>query len=250
MAIVALTVATAPVQGRGASSNEAASNAEATKSEAIALTIDLPSCKQDNKAWANFSPRKLNIDPKLWNLPSYKKRIRESDARWRKRDAVDVTWVDIDGDGWCDAITSGDKEPYKNAKGKPVLLFQPRAIYLRTSQGFMPFRDGMITGEYEGSSFTIYWDTRSQSAVIFIRVYQGNAIGGIGDGSEEFHLRQMLRASFAAHKAGKAEEENDYYVEVEPFLYTRLQIPRPVAKRIWAEEAQRAQVDLEYPFLD
>ena len=60
----------------------------------------------------------------------------------------------------------------------------------------------------------------------------------------------MLRASFAAHKAGKAEEENDYYVEVEPFLYTRLQIPRPVTKRIWAEEAQRAQVDLEFPFLD
>ncbi len=64
-----------------------------------------------------------------------------------KEDAVDVTWVDVDGDDWCDAITSGDTEPYKNAKGKPVLLFEPRGIYLRTDQGFKPFKDGTITGE-------------------------------------------------------------------------------------------------------
>ncbi len=240
VAMAALIIAAGPVQGQ-----EPPTTASTSTNDITGLTIDLPECKRDINAWKVFSP---------WAYLRKRSRtaaeIARLDKRWRKKDAVDVTWVDIDGDGWCGAVTSGDKEPYKSAKGKPVLLFQPRAIYLRTSQGFMPFRDGMITGEYEGSSFTIYWDTRYQSAVIFIRVYQGNAIGGIGDGSEEFHLRQMLRASFAAHKAGKAEEEHDYYVEVEPFLYTRLQIPRPVAKRIWAEEAQRAQVDLEFPFLD
>ncbi|WP_322469281.1 hypothetical protein SOM08_15725 [Hydrogenophaga sp. SNF1] len=245
IAAMALTIASGPVQGQELSNGAGPSNTETTE-----LTIDLPACKRDMQAWKVFSPRKLDIDPKLWNDPYFKKRIEESDARWRKEDVIDVTWVDIDGDGWCDAITSGDKEPYKNAKGKPTLLFQPRAIYIRTGHGFIPFREGMITEQYEGSSFTIYWDTQSHSAVIFTRVYQGNAVGGIGEGSDEFHLRQMLRASFAAHKAGRAEEENDYYVEVESFLYTTLQIPRATSKRIWAEEAERAGVDLAFPFLN
>ncbi|QRR33048.1 hypothetical protein JNX00_15460 [Hydrogenophaga sp. YM1] len=239
IAMVMLVIAL-PTHGQEVPISASASNVEATS-----LTIDLPACKRDMKAWKAFSP---------W---AYLRKEGDSEAtvarltrHWKREDAVDVTWVDIDGDGWCDAITSGYKEPYKNAKGKPVLLFQPRAIYLRTSQGFKPFLGNRITGEYEGRSFTIYWDTQSHSAVIFTRVYQGNAVGGIGEGSDEFHLRQMLRASFAAHKAGRADEENDYYVEVESFLYTTLQIPRAISKRIWAEEAQRAGVDLEFPFLD
>ena len=81
-------------------------------------------------------------------------------TRHWKEDAVDVTWVDIDGDGWCDAITSGDIEPYKNAKGKPALLFEPGQSFCeRVKLQALP--ENMITGEYEGSSFTVYWDTES-----------------------------------------------------------------------------------------
>ena len=240
IALVVLVIATNPVRGQ-----EPSNSASPSSSETTGLTIDLPACKRDMKAWKAFSPWAY-LRKRAWTGAE----IARLDKSWRKEDVVDVTWVDIDGDGWCDAITSGDKELYKNAKGKPILLFQPRAIYIRTGHGFIPFREGMITEQYEGSSFTIYWDTQSHSAVIFTRVYQGNAVGGIGEGSDEFHLRQMLRASFAAHKAGRAEEENDYYVEVESFLYTTLQIPRAISKRIWAEEAQREGVDLEFPYID
>lgn len=235
-----LIVASGPVQGQELSNSASPSNTETTS-----LTIELPACKRDMKAWKAFSPWAY-LRKEAWTPEE----IARLDKSWRKEDAVDVTWVDIDGDGWCDAITSAYEEPYKNAKGKPVLLFQPRGIYLRTGRGFKPFGGGSLSADHEGSSFTIYWDTQSHSAVIFTRVYQGNAVGGIGEGSDEFHLRQMLRASFAAHKAGRAEEENDYYVEVESFLYTTLQIPRAISKRVWAEEAQRAGVDLEFPFLD
>lgn len=240
IAMTALIIAANPAQGQDSSNSTGASNAEAT-----GLTIDLPVCKRDMKAWRAFSPWAY-LRTKAWTVAE----IARLDRSWRKEDAVDVTWVDIDGDGWCDAITSGDKEPHKNAKGKPVLLFEPRGIYLRTRTGFAPFKDGMITGEFEGSSFTIYWDTESHSAAIYTRIWQGNLIGGLGLADDAFHFRQMLRASFAAHKAGNIEEESQYYTEVAPFLYTSRHISRPVAKRIWNEEAQRAQVDLEYPFLD
>lgn len=161
-----------------------------------------------------------------------------------------MTWVDIDGDGWCDAITSADEEPYKNAKGKPVLLLQPRGIYLRTERGFEPFGGGRLSVDHEGSSFTVYWDTESHSAAIYSRIWQGNLLAGLGPGDDAFHFRQMMRASFAAHKAGNVDEESQYATEVEPFLYTSRYLPRAVVKRIWAEEAQRAGVDLAFPYAD
>lgn len=239
IAMVMLVIAL-PTHGQEVPISASASNVEATS-----LTIDLPTCKRDMKAWKAFSP---------W---AYLRKEGDSEAtvarltrHWKREDAVDVTWVDIDGDGWCDAITSGDIEPYKNAKGKPVLLFEPRAIFLRTSQGFKPFQENMITGDYEGSSFTVYWDTESHSAAIYSRIWQGNLIAGLGPGDDAFHFRQMMRASFAAHKAGNVDEESQYATEVEPFLYTSRYLPRAVVKRIWAEEAQRAGVDLAFPYAD
>jgi len=207
------------------------------------LTIDQPVCRRDMVMWRGFSP---------WN------RLRqegESDAtiarlsaHWRKEDAVDVTWVDIDGDGWCDAITSGQKETFK-ASVKPMLLYAPRGIYLRTPQGFKPYRPGMLTGEYEGSSFVLYWQKSSKSAVIYIRVYQGNLIQGLGGKGDEFHVRHMLRAAFAGHRAGDMEVESAYLAEVDPFFY-RSGMERAVARQIWKEEAERAGVDEEFPYLN
>ncbi|QRR35588.1 hypothetical protein JNX00_06910 [Hydrogenophaga sp. YM1] len=242
IATTLLIVASGPVQGQEPSNP---SNTEAT-----GLTIDLPACRRDMKAWKLFSPGKLDFDPRLWNDPYFKKRIKESDARWRKEDVIDVTWVDVDGDGWCDAIVSSEKEPYGNVKGKPILLFQPREIHLRTAQGFKPFGGGKRSIDYEGSSFTVYWDTESHSAAIYSRIWQGNLIAGLGPGDDAFHFRQMMRASFAAHKAGNVDEESQYATEVEPFLYTSRYLPRAVVKRIWAEEAQRAGVDLAFPYAD
>lgn len=160
---------------------------------------------------------------------------------------VDVTWVDINGDGWCDAITSGEKEVFKQA-GKPLLLRAPRGIYLKTGDSFKPLKDGMISSEFEGSSITVYWDNVTRSAVIYKHIWQGNFIGGGGDGGDEFHVRQMLRAMFAAHRAGNFDAENAYFSEVDPFLYTH-QMRHAVADRIWQEEAKRAGVDLQYPYL-
>jgi hypothetical protein len=207
-------------------------------------TVDLPPCKRDVPMWKAFSP---------WG---YLRQEGESEAtvarltsRWRKEDAVDVTWVDIDGDGWCDAITSGQEEVYKQG-GKPILLYSPRGIYMRTANGFKAFKVGMIPSDYEGSSFTIYWDNVSKSAVIYKRIWQGNLVGGGGgDGGDEFHVRHMLRAMFAAQKANKDREAFDYFTEVDPFFYTR-QMPRDVARRIWNEEAERAGVDEAFPYLN
>ncbi|MBL0945522.1 MAG: hypothetical protein IBJ04_14420 [Hydrogenophaga sp.] len=217
-------------------------SADTSQPSTVDWTIDLPVCKQDLPMWKAFSPwhrLKRQGRSEAW--------IASLTKHWREADAVDVTWVDIDGDGWCDAITSGTKETHRQA-GKPIMLYAPRGIYLRTDRGFKPFKDGMITSEYEGSSFTIYWDNVSKSAVIYKHIWQGNFVGGGGDGGDEFHVRQMLRAMFAAHKAGQAEEEFAYFIEVDPFLYTH-QMPHAVADRIWQEEARRAGVDLQYPYL-
>lgn len=207
-------------------------------------TIDLPLCKQDLPMWKSFSP---------WHRLREQGRTEEwissLTTQWHREDAVDVTWVDIDGDGWCDAITSGDKEIYKQGR-RPLLLQTPRGIYMRTENGFKPFKVGMITSDYEGSSFTIYWDNASKSAVIYKRIWQGNLVGGGGgDGGDEFHVRHMLRAMFAAQKANKDREAFDYFTEVDPFFYTR-QMPRDVARRIWNEEAERAGVDEAFPYLN
>jgi hypothetical protein len=214
-----------------------------TPPAALDLTIDLPVCKRDMSMWKSFSP---------WHRLRQQGRSEEWIAsltkHWRKEDAVDVTWVDIDGDGWCDAITSGQKEIFKSSV-RPLLLYAPRGIYLRTAQGFTPFRPGMITSEYEGSSFVVYWQKSTKNAVIVIRVYQGNLIQGLGGEGDEFHVRQMLRAAFAGHRAGNTDVENAYLAEIDPFFH-RSGIPRPVVKQIWKEEAERAGVDLEFPYMD
>lgn len=218
--------------------------ARTLRHSSVDWTIDFPLCRQDLPMWKAFSP---------WHRLRQQGRSEEwitsLTKHWRKEDAVDVTWVDIDGDGWCDAITSGDKEIYKQG-GKPFLLQAPRGIYMRTKNGFQPFKDGMIPSDYEGSSFTIYWDNVSKSAVIYKRIWQGNLVGGGGgDGGDEFHVRHMLRAMFAAQKANREREAFDYFTEVDPFFYTH-QMPHEVAKRIWNEEAERAGVDEAFPYLN
>lgn len=232
-------IATLAIAAGLAISQDMASVPNASIVAAMDLTIDLPPCRDDANAWRTFS-RWAHLRQRAWSLQE----IAKLDQRWRKEDAVDITWVDIDGDGRCDVISSGDEEPYKHASGKPTLLLQPRGIYLRTAKGFKVFKE-----QFEGSSFTLYWDKRSRSAVIFKRVYQGNLVGGGSDNSDEFHLRQTLRAAFAAKRAGNAEEEGRYLDEANPFLYTD-QVPKPVAKRIWTEEARRAGVNADYPYLD
>ncbi|MGC4395764.1 hypothetical protein [Hydrogenophaga sp. T2] len=240
---LAFVCALAVFGGYAAKASSESSNSPSTPT--VDWTIDMPACKRDMLGWQTFSP---------WNRLRQKgdaeSTITRLTAQWRKDDAVDVTWVDIDGDGWCDVITSAHMEMFKNPHRMPVLLKFPRGIYLRTEHGFEPFKVGMDTSEYDGSSFTIYWDNVSKSAVIYKRIWQGNLVGGGGgDGGDEFHVRHMLRAMFAAQKANRDREAFDYFTEVDPFFYTH-QMPHEVAKRIWNEEAERAGVDEAFPYLN
>lgn len=207
-----------------------------------------PDCKRDKVAWERFDPygRWMDSFDKNWRndlkqVELYKKNKDAWHAAWLKEDVVDTTWIDIDGDGWCDVITSAHRESYTTFSGKPILLKEPRGIYLRTKDGFKSMLPGSNTGEFEGSSITVYWDLKERSAVLIKRVFQGNLISAGDDQENQFHLRHMLRGAFTSLAAGKQDVYQDYYVEVEPLLYNGV-LPDEVARRIWEEEARRAGV--------
>lgn len=243
-----ILLATAIIAATSASYNIASESQVNYHSQNSTLSLTLPYCEKDAAAWGNFSPydewmaeRGRNPRGKMKPRSEYARERATYNKHWKKLDAVDKTWIDIDGDGWCDVITSGDEEPYKYRKDKPTLLLSPRGIYMRTPSGFKSYKPGMITGEYEGVSFTAYWDTEAKATLLVQRVYQGNLVGAGGDGDSQFHLRHMLRASFEALAAGNRPEYWDYHEEAAPFFYNRA-IPEDTAWAIWEEEARRAGV--------
>lgn len=213
------------------------------------FTIEGPACQRDWKAWQAFSPARLRADPTLREMPQHQKQFSDADARWRREDAVDMFWVDLDGDGWCDVISSGDSEPYKHVKNTPVLLLQPRGAYLRTQDGFKPFVGGGLPSMLDGLSLAIYWEMSTGRVHMLWRWYQGGVVGGANAPIEAFHFRQMVRSAFAAIKAKDVDKEAAFYAEAEPMMYQGV-FPVALAKTIWLEEAKRAGLDLPYPFVE
>lgn len=212
-------------------------------------SVHLPDCKRDVDTWKQFSPMAHWMDRNVsdWRtnpkeMARFRKHYKSSQRTWIKEDVVDTTWIDIDGDGWCDVITSGDHEPYKEGKGRPVLLSNPHGIYMRTEKGFQPYKPGMITNEYLGSSLTVYWDQVHKEAVLVKRIFQGNLVGVGEDADNAFHFRQMLRAAFSALAEGDKETYYSYFEEAQPFLYD-FRLPAEISDRVWQEEAKRAGVE-------
>lgn len=236
----------------GLSAQAAPESANADARKEPTWLLEFPKCERDEKSWKNYSPLANLMD---WTDPGWRKSPKElarfkkynriAKQTWLREDAVDFTWIDIDGDGWCDVITSSASEPYNKQTGKPILLLSPQGIYLRTQQGFKPHKSGMMTNEYHGSSLIAYWDTVSKSAVLITRVYQGNLVDPGDSHEDEYHFRQLLRAAFSALAAGDEETYDRYYIEAEPFFHGGRLMPG-VAEEIWEEEARRAGVRDKY----
>lgn len=158
-----------------------------------------------------------------------------------------MLWVDLNGDGWCDVIASGDSDPYKNEKSTPVLLLQPRGTYLRTPDGSRPYAEGCLPSRLDGLSLVIYWDKSTGRAKVFWRLYQGGVVGGANAPIEAFHFWQMIRAALAAINANDIDKRTVFYAEA--LMYQGI-FPAPLAKTIRREETRRAGLDLPYPFAE
>lgn len=217
--------------------------------QSLDWSVRFPPCRRDLEAWLAFSPYELSLDSRLRHHPYFEKQRRESDRLWRQQDAVDLTWLDLDGDGWCDVITSAEAEPFKGRDGVPVLLQHARGIYVHQRSGFKSFDSGPVPAQLDGMSLVIYWNRRLKKAEFFARWYQGGVVGGLAPDHDAFHFRHMIRAAFEAMRSGDIQAEMAYYAEAEPLMSQGI-FSRVMAKRIWLEEANRAGVELTYPYGD
>jgi hypothetical protein len=216
-------------------------------SASLDWSVRFPSCRRDPKAWRAFSPYGLSLDPRLRQHPYFEKQRRESDRLWRQQDAVDLTWLDLDGDGWCDVITSAEAEPFKGRDGTPTLLQHARSIYVHRQSGFKPFVSAHVPSQLDGMSLVIYWNRRQKKAEFYLRWYQGGVVGGLSPDHDAFHFRHMVRTAFAGRKTGDIQSEMAFYAEAEPLMSQGLLSPA-LAKRIWLEETHRAGIELTYPY--
>lgn len=201
------------------------------------LNPDLPSCKRNDAAWW----AQIQRYEKMWNDPR-----RPSDVSWRVErwhdtlphvddwplelrapppgtpvgavsqfgPAQGVTWLDIDGDGWCDALLSVEPEAIKRS-GLPIILVRLSAALFfdpvsRTfKQGargsyFFKSRGGEIT-----SAFSFYYNRKARRVETVERIFSSGMLYS-SEGWEELHGRLMFKGALLTKplcdKAGDGSE--------------------------------------------
>lgn len=186
------------------------------------LSPDLPACKRNDAAWW----AQVQRFDKMWNDPR-----RFSDVSWRverwndtlphvedwplrlrvppmqtKKGAVPefgpaqgVTWLDIDGDGWCDALLSVDAEAVKRP-GLPIILTDLSAalFYDPASEAFKQGSRGPYLFNSRGgeitSAFSFYYNRKARRVETVERIFSSGMLYS-SEGWEELHGQLMLKGA-------------------------------------------------------
>lgn len=186
------------------------------------ISPDLPACKRNDAAWW----AQVQRFDKMWNDPR-----RLSDVSWRverwndtlphvedwplrlrvppmqtKKGAVPefgpaqgVTWLDIDGDGWCDALLSVDAEAVKRP-GLPIILTDLSAalFYDPASEAFKQGSRGPYLFNSRGgeitSAFSFYYNRKARRVETVERIFSSGMLYS-SEGWEELHGQLMLKGA-------------------------------------------------------
>ena len=186
------------------------------------LSPDLPACKRNDEAWW----AQVQSFEKMWNDPRRRSDLRSRASLYgstlpgfddwplelRRRPpqtpqgavpqfgpAQGLTWLDIDGDGWCDALLSIRPEAAKRP-GLPVILvslssalfFDPASkTFKEGTRGsyFYKSRGGEIT-----SAFTFYYNRKAHRVETVERIFSSGMLYS-SEGWEELHGQLMLKGA-------------------------------------------------------
>jgi len=186
------------------------------------ISPDLPACKRNDAAWW---AQILSFE-KMWNDPRRRSDLRSRASlygstspdfddwplEFRRRPpqtpqgavpqfgpAQGVTWLDIDGDGWCDALLSVEPEAAKRP-GLPILLtslssalfFDPASKTFKPGDRgkyFFNSRGGEIT-----SAFTFYYNRKARRVETVERIFSSGMLYS-SEGWEELHGQLMLKGA-------------------------------------------------------
>jgi hypothetical protein len=212
------------------------------------FSIDLPTCKRDLKAWQKFSPLAEQ------SAKADRTSLAASRAAFLLEDAQDIIWIDLNADGWCDIVTSVQKQRFTiQQTGKPLLLPEANCTlqYDPRNKVFHHFPDlsrACISGELANGSkqwlsSAYYFNKRTKKVERVTRDYMSNSIQATSAGAIVFHSRMMLRELIRelerCNKAAPTKKCGDviYKNEVEPLFDTVLS--PETARAIQDEEARR-----------
>jgi hypothetical protein len=216
------------------------------------FSIDLPTCKRDLKAWQKFSPLAEA------STKADRTSLAASRAAFLREAAQDIIWVDLNADGWCDIVTSVQKQRFTiQQNGKPLLLPEANCTlqYDPREKVFHYFPDssracisgelanGNRQGRKQWSSSAYYLNKRTKEVERVTRDYMSNSIQATSAGAIVFHsrmmLRQLIRELERCNKTAPTKKCGDviYKNEVEP-LFDFVLSPE-TARAIQDKEARR-----------
>jgi len=186
------------------------------------ISPDLPACKRNDEAWWNQvqryeqmwkDPRRLSDSSwraERWrdtlpNVDDWPRKLRVPPSPARSASvpqfgpAQGLTWLDIDSDGWCDALLSTDHEAAQRP-GLPIILtslssalfFDPTSgTFKEGRRGAYAFsrRSGEIT-----SAFTFYYNRKARRVETVERIFSSGMLYS-SMGWQELHGRLMLKGA-------------------------------------------------------
>jgi hypothetical protein len=161
------------------------------------ITTQLPNCRRNDVVWRRQTLMEKNPSTSDWPLEIRKPTQRGNESKHVSYGAAQgVTWVDMDGDGWCDAIVSTSPEPEKKPGSALVisnvsclLFYNPERNAYRPGTRGLYFGD-CVHGEIN-SSFTLYYNRDAKRVEVVERSYRGFGLLYSSKGWKETHGRAM-----------------------------------------------------------
>lgn len=178
------------------------------------ISSQLPICKRNESAWQRQALELKNPGVKDWPTALRKPNRAEEIAKSpRYGPAQGVTWVDIDGDGWCDVVVSTNSEPARQLNS-PLIVSQASCLlfYDPKQKRYRPGSRGRYSGTCQygevGSVFTFYFNRVASR----IEVVEHELVGGLllysSSGWKEAHGRAMERGADQARKRCKTDGDD------------------------------------------
>lgn len=201
------------------------------------ISPDLPACKRNDAAWwaqvqryeqAWNDPRRTS-NASWWSeqwahtVPHFEdwpRTLRTPSASTPKGEvpvfsqAQGVSWLDIDGDGWCDVLLSTAPEAAKRP-GLPVILAKLSAVLFfdPSSKTFKAGNRGDYLASYRGgevtSAFTLYYNRKMRRVETVERTFS-SGMHYSSQGWEALHGKLMLKGATLTeplcNKAGDGSE--------------------------------------------
>ncbi len=222
------------------------------QSNESSFRVALPACKKNIKAWERYSPRDSQK-----NFKATTKQRAASRATFLVEKAVDIVWVDLNGDGWCDIITTNTKQvtltpsppepPLMVVNADCNLFYDPtQKVFDFIAQHDNCQADEDARGAKSWYFNAVYFNHDTGKVERVSRSYRGSSMFGDSSGVLLYHARIMLRSMLQVQALCLAKKRapidgscvrNEYSDEVE--IMFKETLDKATADKMTAEEVAR-----------